>query len=130
MSTNLVVIDGTLGRDAELKTTTTGKQVANFSVAVDNGFGANKKEPFWFNIVAWNELAETASRLTKGSKLTIYGRLTSRSYEKDGQKKTVFEIVANAFDVRKADGASNSSRFEGNRQAQPAAAIADDDIPF
>lgn len=127
MSTNLVVIDGTLGRDAELKTTTTGKQVANFSVAVDNGFGANKKEPFWFNIVAWNELADAASRLTKGSKLTIYGRLTSRSYEKDGQKKTVFEIIANAFDVRKTD----SSRFDGPAsKPQPVAAIDDSDIPF
>jgi single-strand DNA-binding protein len=121
--TNIVIVDGALGRDPEIKTTTTGKSVANFSVAVENGYGAAKKEPFWFNVTAWNELADLAGReLSKGSKLTVYGRLTTRSWEKDGQKRTVTEIVANAFDIRK-----DKAESKPKPQAQE---IADEDIPF
>jgi single-strand DNA-binding protein len=122
---NLVVLDGTLGRDVELKSTTTGKSVANFSIAVDNGFGENKKDPFWFNVVAWGPLAETAgNQLRKGSKLTVYGRLTTRKYtNKTGVEVTVTEVVANAFEVRKTD-----SKPANRPQAQQEVDI--DSVPF
>jgi single-strand DNA-binding protein len=102
MSQNLVVIDGTLGRDPEAKFTTTGKAVTNFSVAVDNGWGESKKPPFWFSVVAWGKLAETAARdLSKGSKVTVFGRLTTRKYtNKTGVEVTLTEIVANCLDIR------------------------------
>ena len=120
---NIVILDGTLGRDAEIKYTTTGKSVANFSIAVDNGFGENKKDPFWFNVVAWNELAEDAGKLGRGSKVTVYGRPTTRKYtNKAGVEVTVTEIVANAFSVRKTD-----SKPASRPQAQQ---IDDSEIPF
>jgi single-strand DNA-binding protein len=124
---NLVALDGTLGRDVELKSTTTGKSVANFSIAVDNGFGENKKEPFWFNVVAWGELANNAANtLGKGSKVTIYGRLTSRKYtNKTGAEVTVTEVVANAFEVRK------TYNSEAKPAARPPAQEVDiDSVPF
>ena len=130
---NLVAIDGTLGRDAEQKFTTTGKPVTNFSIAVDNGFGENKKDPFWFNVVAWGELAEAAGKLSKGSKVTIYGRLTSRKYTNKAQVEiTVTEIVANAFEVRKTDNRSSESRGNSTVQGRPQQTqqVADEDIPF
>jgi single-strand DNA-binding protein len=123
MSTNIAIIEGALGRDPEAKFTTTGKAVTNFSVAVDNGYGANKKEPFWFSVVTWNALAETAARdLAKGSKVTVYGRLTTRKYtNKSGVEVTVTEIVANALDIREP------------REAKPAPSqvpVDEDSIPF
>jgi single-strand DNA-binding protein len=126
MSTNIAILEGTLGRVVEQKFTTTGKAVANFSMAVDNGYGANKKEPFWFNVVAWGPLAETAARgLSKGSKVTVYGRLTTRKYtNKAGVEVTVTEVVANAFDIR--EPRENSAP----RAAQTPAPVDDSDVPF
>jgi single-strand DNA-binding protein len=123
MSTNVVIIEGALGRDPEAKFTTSGKPVTNFSVAVDNGWGQNKKDPFWFSVVTWNTLAETAARdLAKGSKVTVYGRLTTRKYtNKSGVEVTVTEIVANALDIREP------------REAKPAPSqvpVDEDSIPF
>lgn len=124
MSTNIVVIEGALGREPEAKFTTTGKAVTNFSVAVDNGWGQNKKDPFWFNVVTWNALAETAARdLSKGIKVTVYGRLTTRKYtNKSGVEVTVTEIVANALDIREPRDAKPATA--------PAQDIQDSDIPF
>lgn len=122
--TNVIILDGTLGRDAEYKVTPTGKAVTSFSIAVDNGFGQNKKEPYWFNIVCWQELAEFAGKLTKGQKVTVYGRLTSRKYKnKAGVDVTVTEVVANAISVRE--------RSENPRPAQQATPVDDSDpCPF
>jgi single-strand DNA-binding protein len=130
---NLVVLDGTLGRDVELKSTTTGKSVANFSIAVDNGFGENKKDPFWFNVVAWGSLAEVAgNQLRKGSKLTVYGRLTTRKYtNKTDVEVTVTEVVANAFEVRKTDKSEDRKPAGGGQSYRPQTnQVADEDIPF
>jgi single-strand DNA-binding protein len=125
--TNITILEGTLGRDVEQKLTTTGKAVANFSIAVDNGYGANKREPFWFSVVAWGPLAETAARgLSKGSKVTVYGRLTTRKYtNKAGVEVTVTEVVANAFDIR--EPRENSAPRASSQTPAP---IAEEDIPF
>jgi single-strand DNA-binding protein len=124
--TNLVVVDGTLGRDPESKFTTTGKPVTNFSIAVDNGYGENKKPPFWFNVVAWGDQAELAGRLAKGSKVTVYGRLTTRKYtNKTGVEVTVTEIVANALSAR--ESVQKTDRPQSAAQAQT---IDESDVPF
>lgn len=122
---NLVALEGTLGRNAELKYTTTGKAVTEFSLAVDNGYGQNKKEPFWFTIKSWGELAETLGNLTKGTKVSVYGRLTTRSWEKDGQKRTVTEIVANAVEIR--DVRKTDAKPAAKPQVQE---IPEEDLPF
>lgn len=127
MSNNVAILDGTLGRDVEIKYTTTGKSVANFSIAVDNGYGQNKKDPFWFNVVAWGPLAEYAgNNLSKGSKVTVYGRLTTRKYtNKSGVEVTVTEVVANALAVRETD--KSNPKPAARPQTQQ---VADEDIPF
>ncbi len=94
MSINRVVLVGRLTRDPELRNTTTGKQVVNFSIAVDDRF--NKDHTNFFNIVAWGSQADfVAKYLTKGRLVGIDGRLSQRKYTtQDGQDRNVIEVVA------------------------------------
>lgn len=98
MAINQVVLSGRLGRDPEMRYTTSGKAVVNFSIAVDRrGKDAGAD---WFTIQAWERLAELCGEyLTKGSKVTVVGRLQNREWEgKDGGKRTATEIVATDVD--------------------------------
>ena len=89
---------GRLTRDPEVRYTQSGKAVCTFSIAVDDGYGENKKA-YFFPVVVWNKAAEACGNsLHKGSKVAVTGKLTSRQYENnEGKKVTVFEIVADAF---------------------------------
>ena len=82
-SINQVILMGRLTRDPELRTTTTGKSVVNFSLAVDKG-GQDAGADF-FEIVAWEKLAElVAQYLSKGRRCLVQGRLSQRQWEQDG----------------------------------------------
>lgn len=97
---NKVMCIGNVGRDPELRYTPSGTSVATFSVAVGrrwtNPAGEPQEETTWFNIVAWDKLAEVCNQLvTKGRKVYIEGRLQTRSWEaQDGQKRYRTEVVA------------------------------------
>jgi len=94
---NRIVICGRLVRDPELKSTTNGVAVANFTVACERNFAGSdgKKETDFVPCVVWRGLAETCGRyLGKGKLVAVEGRLQIRSYDdKDGNKRTVAEIV-------------------------------------
>ena len=91
---NKVILVGRLTRDPEVRYTQTGKAVASFSVAVDSGFGDNKRADF-IPIVVWDKLAEVCgNNLTKGRRVLVEGRLQIRDFEKDGQKRRSAEVVA------------------------------------
>lgn len=98
-SLNEVVLCGNLGRDAEVKYTQSGASVANFSVATtrswkDKQSGEFKEETNWTNCVFWGS-EKVAALLKKGTKVTLKGRLQTRSYEdKEGKKVYVTEVVA------------------------------------
>ena len=89
---------GRLTRDPEVRYTQSGKAVCTFSLAVDDGYG-EKKKAYFFPVVVWGKTAETCGKsLTKGRKVAVTGKLTTRQYENnEGKKLTVFEIVADAF---------------------------------
>ena len=95
---NKIVTIGRLTRDPEVRYTASGKAVCTFSIAVDDGYGENKKA-YFFPVVVWNKSAEACGNsLNKGSKVAVTGKLTSRQYDnKEGMKVTAFEIVADAF---------------------------------
>ena len=95
---NKIVTIGRLTRDPEIRYTQSGKAVCTFSIAVDDGYGENKKA-YFFPVVVWGKTAETCGKsLTKGRKVAVTGKLTTRQYENnEGKKVTVFEIVADAF---------------------------------
>ncbi|MBP2628533.1 MAG: single-strand binding protein [Firmicutes bacterium] len=109
---NKVILVGRLTRDPEVRYTQTGKAVASFSVAVDTGFGENKRADF-IPIVVWDKLAEVCgNNLTKGRRVLVEGRLQIREYEKDGQKRRSAEVVAQNIeflDTKQAVGSSGSA---------------------
>ena len=98
---NSVTLVGNIKRDPELRFTGSGQAKVNFGLAVNRRW-QNRTTQEWeeqvsfFNIIAWGELGENASEsLQKGSRAIVTGRLEQRSYEtEDGEKKQVFEIVA------------------------------------
>jgi single-strand DNA-binding protein len=161
MSVNKVILVGRLGRDPETRYTGGGQAVANFSVATDETYkdrnGERQKRTEWHKIVVWGKQAEIAQQyLKKGSLIFIEGRIQSREWQdKEGQKRTSFEIVATNFRMLggRADGAAagaggGASRGGDDFESQAAPAedtygggggashapsgpeISDEDIPF
>lgn len=100
---NRVTLIGNLGQDPTLRTLDDGRKVAHFTLATNDGFknsdGQKIEEATWHNIVAWNGLAETASKfLKKGRQVAVEGRIVYRTYEdKKGVIKYMTEIVLNDF---------------------------------
>ena len=126
MSLNTVAISGRLGRDPELKSTNNGNSVANFSVAVDQGFG-DQKTTSWVRCVAWQKTAEFVTKFfQKGDMIILSGRLQGRTWEQDGVKREVLEVVAEKIDF--AGGKKKSqSNVERALASEPEA---EDPIPF
>jgi single-strand DNA-binding protein len=112
---NLVVLTGRMTSDAELKTTANGINVTSFSIAVDRGYGENKQTDF-INIVAWRQTANFITKnFTKGSLIGIEGSIQTRKYQdKDGNNRTVFEVVCNNAHFVLPKSASNGGLNESN----------------
>lgn len=121
---NKVILVGRFTRDPDLRTTTTGKSVATFSLAVDRRYKQEGQPTAdFFNIVAWGRQAEVICRyLGKGRQIALSGHLQSRSYDgKDGVKRYVTEVVLEDFDFigSKNDGGGsgyNQTSAEGPPQ--------------
>lgn len=84
--------------DPELKTTPSGISVTSFTVAVNRRYsgkdGEETKADF-FNVTAWRQTAEFITRyFRRASSICIVGSIQTRSYEKDGQKRHITEVVA------------------------------------
>lgn len=91
---NSVSIIGRLGQDPELRYTPSGHAVINLRVAINEQFG-DKQQTTWLTVVVWDKLAEAcAEYLRKGSRIAVLGRLSSRTYETNGHKRSVTEVVA------------------------------------
>ena len=123
MSVNSIVVSGRLGRDPELRSTSTSKSVAAFSIALDEGYG-EKKKTIWLNIEAWDKTAEAVARLvTAGKRVSVVGRLSEDTWTdtKSGEKKSRFKVIANQIDI---------IDFPDKNQADGHGESVDDDIPF
>lgn len=89
---NKVFIIGNLSKEIDFMQTNSGLAVARFSVAVKRTVG---NEVDFLNVVVWRSLAESCMKyLKKGSKVAISGSIQTRSYEKNGQKQYITEIIA------------------------------------
>jgi single-strand DNA-binding protein len=118
-SINQVILMGRLTRDPEMRTTTTGKSIASFSLAVDRG-GQDDQADF-FDITAWEKLAELVNQyLSKGRRCLVQGRLRQDSWDdkETGKKRSKVEVVAT--DVTFLDGPSGDSSQSGQSQSAPA----------
>jgi single-strand DNA-binding protein len=150
-SVNKVILVGNLGKDPELKHTSSGTAVATMTVATNERFkdksGEWQDKTEWHNVVLWQRLAEIAAEyLKKGRSVYVEGRLQTRSWEdKQGQKRYTTEIVASDLVLLGGGGArsedsggrssSRGSDFDqspGEFDSSPSRAteITDDDIPF
>ena len=134
---NKVMVIGHLGKDPEMRYTPSGRPVTTFSVAVSRSWntadGERRSETEWFNIVAWGNLAEICKQyLYKGQQIYIEGRLQTRRWEdKEGQKHTSVEVVANEM-MMLGDRRDNSNQSqesdETDDQGEPVAD--EDEFPF
>lgn len=118
-SINQVILMGRLTRDPETRTTTTGKTIASFSLAVDRG-GQDDQADF-FDVTAWEKLGELVSQyLTKGRRCLVQGRLRQDSWDdkETGKKRSKVNVVAT--DVTFLDGPNGDS--DGSRADAPSSA--------
>ena len=111
MSLNRVVLVGRMTRDPELRTTTTGKDVVSFSIAVDKRIKPTDGSPAadFFRCSVWGQVAAFVNDyLSKGRLVAVDGRIETRKYtDKDGNSRETFEIVADnvqGLDRPKDDG--------------------------
>lgn len=113
---------GNLGKDPELRYSTGENQVAicRFTIAVDKGYGQNKKT-VWMPVVTFGKLAENCNKfLAKGRKVYVAGEIDIREYEgQDGQKRFFTEVAANTVEFLSSNESSGAGQQWGN-QAQPA----------
>lgn len=111
-SVNQVILMGNLTRDPEVRQTPTGQSVVSFSLALNRSYkgqdGQWQEATDYVDVTAWGPLAERVGQyLHKGSRALVQGRLQSRSWEQDGQKRSKTEVLAN--DVTFVDSRSGDS---------------------
>ena len=119
---------GRLVRDPEVRYTQSGKAVCRFTLAIDDGWG-EKKKTYFIPVTCWEKLAEACgNNLVKGQKVAVMGTLTQRTYDQDGTKKSIIEVVAREVDFgEKPRGAGASATSGGAFAGTP---VPDEDIPF
>ena len=122
---NKVYLIGNLTRDPEMRSTSSGISVCNFSIAVNRRFKnaqTGQQETDFFNIVAWRQLAELCGRyLAKGRKVAVFGSIQTRSYEaQDGSKRTAFDIVADEVEFLSSANAGSASSSDYHAAVSPA----------
>ena len=114
---NKAILIGRLTKDPELRTTPTGRNVCQFSVAVSRNFtNANgEREADFINCVVWDKQAENLVKYQKkGNQIAVEGRIQTRNYDdKDGKKVYVTEILASniSFLDSKGTGATGNTSF-------------------
>lgn len=134
---NKLTIIGNLTRDVELRTTQSGKSVANFTVAVNRRAKPGEKaEADFFRVSVWDKQAETCQKyLAKGRKVCVIGSVSVSTYNaNDGSTRATLEVFAQ--DVEFLDSAKQDApQTEARGAAQPLAQtqytpVYDEDLPF
>ncbi len=123
-SFNQVILMGNLTRDPELRQTPNGQSVCAFSLALNRSYKGSDGEwqevTDYVDIVAWGPLGErVAQYITKGRPVLVSGRLQSRSWEQEGQKRSKVEVVANdvTFLGGRSDGETGSNSYSASETA-------------
>lgn len=139
MSINTVTLSGNLTRDIEIRRTQAGKVIASFGIAVNdrkkNGqTGEWEDVPNFFDIVGFGERwVGIANYVSKGSKVTILGKLRWSQWEKDGQKRSKVEIVADEIEFMSSRQGRQPEQQESDDDGgyiDATTSVYDDDLPF
>lgn len=135
---NSIVLMGRLVKDPEVRYTSTGKVVCQFTLAVDRPFTNQngQKEADFIPVVVWGKIAEIAGNsLSKGHRALVEGRLQIRNYTaKDGSKRYVSEVIAGHFEFveKRADVAPQQPAPQqgGGMESFGSEVPFDEEIPF
>ena len=143
---NVVVLMGRLVRDPEIRTTTSGKSVCSFSLAVERDFQrSEEKAADYFDCVAWGNTAEFVGKyFHKGRMIALQGRLQARTYkDREGNNRKAVEVVADkvSFTGEKAESTAGKeapketkeppAAYESGNLSEGFEALSDDaDLPF
>lgn len=134
MSINRVVLSGNLTRDPELRTTASGTAVMSFGLAV-NDRRKNSQTGEWEDYANFvdctlfgNRASGLAPLLSKGTKVTLDGKIRWSQWEKDGQKRSKIEVIVNDIDpsIKKEDGSDATVVVD----LDPGMELYEQDIPF
>lgn len=120
---NKIILLGNVGKDPETRTLENGTKVTSLTLATSETWkdkqGNKKEEVQWHSVQLWRGLAEVAEKyVKKGSKLLIEGKVTYRSYEKDGETKYITEIVGKEM------------KMLGGKQQEQGSKPVKEDLPF
>lgn len=143
---NVVVLMGRLVRDPEIRTTSSGKSVCSFSLAVERDFQrSEEKTADYFDCVAWGNTAEFVGKyFHKGRMIALQGRLQARTYkDREGNNRKAVEVVADkvSFTGEKAESTAGKeapketkeppAAYESGNLSEGFEALSDDeDLPF
>lgn len=132
MSINNCTFTGRLGKDAETRFTPSQKAITSFSLAVDSGWGDNKKTT-WIRCNGWGDrFVKLAEYLTKGSQIGVAGEISLNEWEGDNGKKTSLELNVREIELLGGKGEKSEPKQSGFRErAAPADdGFEDSEIPF
>lgn len=116
---NKVILLGNLGRDPEIRHLEGNITRASFSLATTEAFkdrnGNRIEQTEWHNIVMWRTNAENAEKLLKkGMQIYLEGKIQTRQWtDKDGQKRSVTEIVADTFKILQKRDEHTQNKSQG-----------------
>lgn len=126
---NNIVLLGHLTKDADIRSTQSGKVVASFTLAVDRPYTQNgKREVDFIACQIWGKSAEVLGKsVHRGQRILLEGRLQIRQYtDKNGNKRTAAEVVADRFEFIERKEQTESQGMENFGQQMPF----DEEIPF
>lgn len=136
---NVFSFTGTIGRDAEVRTTANGQTVLNVTVANNVGFG-DRQQTLWIRVALWGKRAEGSfpNYLKKGQQVFVSGELSQNEYQaQDGSTKSSLELNANILDLVGKRNEQSATQPQQNRPAPPQPAQQSyaqddgyDDVPF
>ena len=117
MSINVCIFSGRLTRDAEIWQTQSGKTVGNYTLAVDDGWGENKKALF-IRCVDWGA-EHIAKWLIKGFPVIVEGRMQEREYtDQQGQQRRIMEINVRRIEFQQGGGKSEQQEQKPQQEQE------------
>ncbi len=135
MSLNKILIIGNLGSDPEMRYTPNGDAVTSFTVATNRRYktrdGEQREETEWFRVSAWRRLAEITNQyLSRGSRVYVEGRLSSRTYQtQSGETRVSLDINAQEIQFLSSPG-QTSGDPGGHGSPPPIGPDDEDDLPW
>lgn len=112
MENNQIVLVGYAVKDAELRYTKTGKAVSLFSMATNKRISDGKEISAFHNVVAWT-YAEEVGTIQKGQPVIVVGSVQTRSYEKNGEKRYITEVIADRVGIQLVKAKDVDGHYDG-----------------